>query len=84
MDNSDAGHQEILFQLATDDEDVSVKIAAIRQLTSATALHELSLKFPDDAVRTEAENRVNELLGMAHMFDEDERNLTVIKPKEIL
>ena len=72
MDNSDAGHQKILLQLATDDEDVSVKIAAIRQLTSATALHELSLKIPDDAVRTEAENRVNELLGMTHILDEEQ------------
>ncbi len=72
MDNSDAGHQEILLQLATDDEDVSVKIAAIRQLTSATALHELSLKFSDAAVRTEAENRVNELLGMTDRLDEEQ------------
>ena len=72
MDNADAEHQEILFQLATDDEDDSVKIVAIRQLTSAPALHELSLKLPDDAVRTEAENRVNELLGMAHMLDEEQ------------
>ena len=70
MDSADAGHQEILLQLATDDEDGSVKIEAIRRLTSAAALHELSLKLPDDAVRTEAENRVNELLGMAHMLDE--------------
>jgi exonuclease SbcC len=70
MDNAGEGHQEILFQFATDDEDASVKIAAIRQLTSATALHELSLKLPDDAVRTEAENRVNELLGMTHVLDE--------------
>lgn len=72
MDNAGAGHQEILFQLAADDEDVSVKIAAIRQLTCATALHELSLKLPDDAVRTEAENRVNELLGMTHVLDEEQ------------
>ena len=72
MDNSGAEHQEILFQLAADDEDVSVKIAAIRQLTSAAALHELSLKLPDDAVRSEAENRVNELLGMTHMLDEEQ------------
>jgi hypothetical protein len=70
MDSADAGHQEILLQLATDDEDGSVKIEAIRRLTSAAALHELSLKLPDDAVRTEAENRVNELLGMANMLDE--------------
>ncbi len=72
MDNAGEGHQEILFQFATDDEDASVKIAAIRQLTSATALHELSLKLPDDAVRTEAENRVNELLGMTHVLDEEQ------------
>jgi hypothetical protein len=72
MDNSGAEHQEILFQLATDDEDDSVKIEAIRQLTSATAVHELSLKLADAAVRTAAENRVNELLGMADMLDAEQ------------
>ncbi len=70
MDNADAEHQEALFQLAIEDEDVSIKIAAIRQLTSAIALHELSLKFSDETVRSEAENRVNELMGMNHALDE--------------
>ncbi len=72
MDNAGAEHQEILFQLAVDDEDDSVRIVAIRQLTSATAVHELSLKLPDDAVRSEAENRLNELLGMTHVLDEEQ------------
>jgi hypothetical protein len=70
MNSVSEEQQEILFQLARDDEDSSVRIAAIRQLTSAAALHELSIKFSDSAVRTEAEKRVNELLGANHALDE--------------
>ena len=70
MDSAGAEQQEILLQVAGDDEDASVQIAAIRQLTSATELHELSLKLADDAVRAEADTRVNELLGVADVLDE--------------
>ncbi|MDH3760764.1 MAG: DUF349 domain-containing protein [Gammaproteobacteria bacterium] len=70
MDSASAEHQKILFQLARDDEDSSIRIAAIRQLSSAAELHELSIKLTDSAVRAEAEQRVNELLGMGHVNDE--------------
>jgi exonuclease SbcC len=70
MDSVSAEHQKILFQLARDDEDSSIRIAAIGKLTSAAALHELSIKFSDSAVRTEAEKRVNELMGADHALDE--------------
>ena len=70
MDGVGEEQQEILFQLARDDEDSSVRIAAIRQLTSAAALHELSKKISDSAVRTEAEKRVNELMGANHALDD--------------
>jgi len=70
MDSVSEEQQKILFQLARDDEDSSIRIAAIRQLTSAAALHELSIKFSDSVVRTEAEKRVNELMGANHALDD--------------
>jgi hypothetical protein len=70
MNGASAEHQEILLQLARDDEDSSIRIAAIRQLSSAAALHELSIQLPDSEVRTQAEQRVNELLGMGDAIDE--------------
>jgi len=72
MDCANAEHQDILLQLASDDEDSSIRIAAIRQIPSVAALHGLSLKLSDDLVRTEAEKRVNELLSMAHSLDEEQ------------
>ncbi len=72
MNSASAGHQESLMQLATDDEDASIRIAAIQQLSSAAALHELSIKISDGAVRTEAENRVNELIGAKHALNEEQ------------
>lgn len=70
MNCADAEHRDILLELASDDEDNSVRIAAIRQLASVAALHELSLELSDSAVRTEAEQRVNELLRTDHAIDD--------------
>ena len=70
LNGLDAAHQEILLELARDDEDSSVRIAAIRQSTSADALHELSKQLLDDAVRGEAEHRVDELLRTADALDD--------------
>jgi exonuclease SbcC len=53
-------HKPILFQLASDDDDSSIRIAAMQRLTDAVVLHELSTKSPDGAVGVEAENRLNE------------------------
>ena len=72
MNSASTEHQELLMQLATDDGDASIRIAAIQQLSSAAALHELSIKISDDAVRTEAENRVNELIGAKRALDEEQ------------
>jgi len=72
MNSASTEHQELLVQLATDDGDASIRIAAILQLSSAAALHELSIKISDDAVRTEAENRVNDLIGAKHALDEEQ------------
>ncbi len=70
MDGANAEHQQILSQLATNDEDSSVQIAAIQQLTSATTLHELSIKSQHDEIGREAEKRLNELLGSNQILDE--------------
>jgi hypothetical protein len=43
MDNASSEKQKILNQLAADDEDVSICIAAIQKLTSAALLHEMSI-----------------------------------------
>jgi exonuclease SbcC len=72
MDSTSAENQKILFHLATDDEDNSIRIAATQQLTSAAALHELSIKVSNGAVRIEAENRLNELLSTNHALDEEQ------------
>ena len=70
MNGDDAEHQNILIELARDDEDCSIRIAAIQQLTSVAELHELSINIPDSAVRVEAEQRVNELLRTGHALDD--------------
>lgn len=57
-----ADDQEILLQLATDDAEVTVRVAAVTLLVSIDALHRQSLKDQDATVRAEAEKRVNELL----------------------
>ncbi|MEH6456979.1 MAG: DUF349 domain-containing protein, partial [Cocleimonas sp.] len=66
MDSENSEHQMILAQLGSDD-DATVCIAAIKKLKSAHALHEISLKnldnSNDEAVRSAASNRLNELLG---------------------
>jgi len=70
MHGDSAEHQQILLQLALEDEDDANRIAAIQRISSVTALHELSTKLTDDPVRLEAENRVNELLAASHAHDE--------------
>lgn len=63
MDSASSEKQKILTQLAADDEDVSICIAAIQKLTSAAELHEISIKHSNHSVCVEAEKRVNELMS---------------------
>jgi hypothetical protein len=72
MDNASAEKQKILTKLATDDEDVSICIAATQKLTSATVLHEMSIKHCNDSVCIEAEKRLNELMGTGSFFNKDQ------------
>ncbi len=48
MDSENTEQQKILAQMASDDEDVTICIAAIQKLSSAPALHEISLKHEND------------------------------------
>lgn len=58
-----ADDQYILLQLATDDEEPSVRVAAVSGLVSIEPVHRQSIKDLDAAVRAEAEKRVNQLLS---------------------
>ena len=62
-------HQQVLLQLASDDDDDSIRIAAMQRLTDAGALHELSKKNPDSPVSAEAVNRLNELMATSQVLD---------------
>ena len=75
-------HQQILLQLASDDDDDSIRIAAMQRLTDAGVLHELSKENPDSTVSVEAENRLNELMATSQVVDEAQyRNLLACYPE---
>ena len=67
FDSENLGHQKILAQMASDDKDVTVCVAAIQKLKSAPALHEISLKHGNDkkteTVCTAASKRLDEFMG---------------------
>ncbi len=70
MDSGSAEHQKMLLKLAREDEDRSIRIAAVQQLNTVADLHDLSDSISDDAVRIEAEQRVDKLLATNHSLDE--------------
>ena len=75
-------HQQILLQMASDDGDDSIRIAAMQRLTDAGVLHELSKNNPDSTVSVEAENRLNELMATSQFVDEAQyRNLLACYPE---
>ena len=75
-------HQQILLQLASDDDDDSIRIAAMQRLTDAGVLHELSKTNPDSTVSVAAENRLNELMATSEVVDEAQyRNLIASYPE---
>lgn len=63
-------HQKILLQLASDDDDESVRIAAMQELVDIEVLHELSKLSPDSQFNIAAENRLNELMAASQSIDE--------------
>ncbi|MDH5353540.1 MAG: DUF349 domain-containing protein [Gammaproteobacteria bacterium] len=62
--------QQILAQLASDDSDVSIRIAAVQRLSDVIALHDLSKDAANDNVVAAAEKRINELMATEGAFDE--------------
>jgi hypothetical protein len=70
LDGAGLENQEILNQLATGDEDVSVRLAAIQKLSSAAVLYEMSKNSADDSIRAAAEKRFNEVLSAKNLLDE--------------
>jgi len=82
LQSDNAEHQQILLQLASDDDDDSVRIEAMQRLTDAGVLHELSIKNPDSTVSMAAENRLNELMATSQVIDEAQyRNLLDCYPE---
>ena len=74
--------QQILLHLASDDDDDSIRIAAMQRLTDADVLHELSKKNPDTTVSVAAANRLNELMATSQAVDEAQyRNLLACYPE---
>lgn len=72
LDSDNIDQQKTLLQLAADDADNSVRMAAMQQLTSIAALHELSIKLNGNDVARDVEKRVNELLAIHHAMDEEQ------------
>ncbi len=71
MDGSSPDKQLILTQLAKDDIEPSIQIAATRKLTSVIVLHELSMNA-HDSVRIEAANRLDGLIGESSSLREQD------------
>jgi exonuclease SbcC len=72
LDGAVLENQEMLIQLAAEDEDVSVRLAAIQKLTSAAVLYEMSKNSADDSIRPAAEKRFNELLSAKNLLNEEQ------------
>ncbi len=72
MDSASSEKQEILTQLAADDEDASICIAAIHKLTSAALLHEISINHSSHSARAEAEKRLDGLMAENSFLTKDQ------------
>ncbi len=65
-------HQQILFQLASDDSDASIRIAALQRLTDVGVLHKLSKMNRDSGIDAEAEQRLDEVIATGLALDESQ------------
>ncbi|MBG7609244.1 MAG: DUF349 domain-containing protein, partial [Anaerolineae bacterium] len=72
MNSASSEKQKILTQLAADDADISICIAAIQKLVSVATLHEMSIKHNNDSVRVEAEKRLNELMSAGGSLNKEQ------------
>ncbi len=69
MEVESSENQDILSQLATADEDQSVRLLAIRKLTSIVTLHTISINQAAVAEARQAEKRLNELMSTAGFIE---------------
>ncbi|MFT5502819.1 MAG: exonuclease SbcC [Gammaproteobacteria bacterium] len=75
-------HQQVLLQLASEDADDSVRIAAMQRLADVVALNGLSIKNADSAVGVAVEKRLDELMTTGQSIDEAQyRNLLASCPE---
>jgi len=72
MDSDSSEKQKVLTQLAADDKDVSICIAAIQKITSAALLHEMSVNHSDQSARAEAEKRLDALMATNGFLPKDQ------------
>jgi len=72
MDSTNSEKQKILTQLAIEDENASVRIAAVKKITVAAQLHEISKQDSEASVRAEAEKRLTELMSTGGTLDKDQ------------
>ena len=72
MDSASSEKQKVLTQLAADDKDVSICIAAIQKITSAALLHEMSIRHSNQSARVEAEKRLDELMATDGFLTKDQ------------
>jgi len=72
MDSASSEKQKVLTQLAADDKDASICIAAIQKITSAALLHEMSVNHSDQSARAEAEKRLDELMATNGFLPKDQ------------
>lgn len=63
FDSKNKEHQNHLSQMANNDEDISVCIAALQKLSSAKLINEISLKHKDESVRASASKRLDVLMS---------------------
>jgi exonuclease SbcC len=75
-------HQKILLQLASDDDDDAIRIAAMQGITDVEGLHQLSKKNLDSKVSVAVKNRLNELVATGRVVDDAQyRNLLASHPE---
>jgi hypothetical protein len=84
LDGAGSENQQILTQLAAEDEEFSVRFAAIQKLTSAALLYEMSKNSSDDSIRAAAEKRFNEVLSAKDILDESQYQDLLSRYPELL
>ncbi len=72
MDHTRPEKQQILAQLATDDENISIRLAAIQKITSVSVLSAILQNHSSKPTHIEAEKRLEELITTNLSLDENQ------------